>query len=475
MDEQFTKKFVSGFFSLTLRRAILLAINFATINLILARILPVDYIGVFNIANSILSFFAFFSDIGLAAALIQKRQIEDKDLSTTFSIQEILAVIISLAIFLSAPYLASFYKLDLSGMWLIRILGLGFFLTSLKVIPSVLLERELRFGPLVLTEVIESVSFNSLLIILSFNHFGISAFTYASAVQSVIGVLVIYIIAPWRIKIGIHKSSVKQLISFGLPFQLNSLLALLKDRLVPLVVARMIGSTGVGYVTWAQNLAFMPLEIMNIMSRITFPAFARLQDDREALKHSFEKSIFFISLFFYPLMLGLVSTAPSIITYVVSSRWQNAMPLIYFFSLAAFWACMSSTSTNFLNAIGKINITLKLMVMWTILEWSLTPLLTHFYGFIGVGFASAIISFTSLIPILITKKLINISFLSQTWKPLLSALIMSVFSFFLSTNFVRNPISLLIVVLLSGFLYLGVIVILAKKELKSTLGTFINA
>ncbi len=106
--ENLNQKFVSGFLSLTLRRAILLIINFATINLILARFLPVSYIGVFNIANSILSFFTFFSDIGLGAALIQKREIDEHDLSTTFSIQEILALLISIIVFFAAPFFASF-------------------------------------------------------------------------------------------------------------------------------------------------------------------------------------------------------------------------------------------------------------------------------------------------------------------------------------------------------------------------------
>ena len=111
MDTQTLKrKIVSSFLSLTFRRAALLALNFFTINIILARILPVSTIGIFNIANSILAFFTFFSDIGLAAALIQKKEILQDDLKTTFTIQEIIAFLITSAIFILAPTLASFYK-----------------------------------------------------------------------------------------------------------------------------------------------------------------------------------------------------------------------------------------------------------------------------------------------------------------------------------------------------------------------------
>lgn len=471
-----SKKLISGFFSLSFRRAILLAINFLTINIVLARILPVSYIGIFNIANAVLAFFAYFSDIGLAAALIQKKEeIKQEDLASTFTIQETLALVIFLIIFFLAPTFARLYNLDISGMWLIRVLGFEFFIASLKVIPSVLLERNLKFSPLVLVEVIETFVFNILLIFLSFNHFGITAFTLAALTRGFVGVIVMYGISPWRVRIGIHKSSIKSLLNFGLPFQINSILALLKDKLVALVIARMVGAVGVGYITWAQGLAFMPLEVMNIMTRITFPAFSRLQDNREQLRDLMERSMFFLSLFFYPLLFGLLAVSPSLVAYVVSTKWQPALPLIYLFSLNAFWATLSTPSTNFLNAIGKIGISLKLMVMWTALEWALSPLLTVFYGFYGVGIATAIISFTSIIPVLIVKKEINMRVIANIWQPLFSSIVMAVIVFFVAQNWVRNFGSLLSVVALGGVFYFGLMALFSREKIMENIKRLTNA
>ncbi len=459
------KKIAGGFLSLTFRKAALLAINYLTINLILARILPVSTIGIFNIANSILAFFTFFSDIGLAAALIQKKDIETSDIKTTFTIQEILALCITVIVFIGAPFFANFYHLDEIGMWLIRALGVGFFLVSLKVIPSVLLERDLKFQPLVWVEIIETLIFNSVLIFLTYANFSVAAFSWAVLARSVVGVITIYLLAPWKISFGFSKTSLKTLISFGLPFQLNSLLALLKDRLVPLVIARMVGATGVGYITWSQSIAFLPLEVMNIMIRVTFPAFSRLQSDKDHLRHTLEDSIFLTSLFLYPMLFGLDSIAPSLITHVVSSKWEPALPLIYLFSLGAFWATFSSPFTNFLNAIGKISITLKLMVMWTVLEWLLTPFMTYFFGFFGVGIAAALISFSSIIPLIIVKRLIYFKMLTNIWQPLLAAILMALIIYPLSQIFATNFVSLLAVVLTGVVIYLVLIYILAKDKL----------
>lgn len=458
------KKLFSGFLTLTFRRAVLLTINFLTINIVLARILPPSTIGIFNIGSSILAFFTYFSDIGLAAALIQKREISQQDLRTTFTIQQILSLVMSTTIFILAPQFAQFYNLDDQGMWLIRALAIGFFLTSLKVIPAVLLERDLNFGKLVWVEILETVVFNGLLIWLTFSNFGIAAFSWAAAARGIVGAGTLNIVAPWKVGIGFSKQSAKELIHFGLPFQANSLLALLKDRLVPLVIARMVGAAGVGYITWAQSMAFMALEIMHIMTRISFPAFSRLQDDRVALKETLERTVFLTGLMLYPLLFGLMAVAPSLVEHVVSDKWQPALPMIYLFGFAAFWATLSSPFTNFLNAIGKIGITLKLMIMWTALEWGLSPILTYYYGFYGVGMASALIALTSIIPLIIIKRMVKVSVWSNIWQPLLASILMAVVTFMTSQAIARNFLTLLISVGIGGLIYLGLIFVLARKK-----------
>src|SRR5258708_4884072 len=110
------KRLISGFVNLVLRQVLILAINFVTINILLARILPVEVIVVFDIASFILSFFNFFSDIGLGAALIQKKELAPDDLKTTFTIQQGLVLPSVIILWFSAPFLASWYQLDYTGM-----------------------------------------------------------------------------------------------------------------------------------------------------------------------------------------------------------------------------------------------------------------------------------------------------------------------------------------------------------------------
>ena len=464
------KRAVTAFFSLTARQVFLRAMGFVTINVILASILPVSTLGIFNIAQSIITFFAYFSDVGLGASLIQKKEkITHDDIRTTFTIQQGLVFIISFIIIVFAPQISSFYELDQSGMWLVRVLAFAFFLTSLKVIPSVILERELNFRPLVMVEIAENLVFNIALIYFTFSGYGLWAFSIAVMLRSIIGVIALYYYAPIPIKLGLEKTAAKGLLKFGVPFQINSLLALLKDRLVPLVIAKMIGATGMGYVTWSQGLAYISLEIMQVIIRITFPAFARLQHDKTALAVAANRSLFVTTLFVYPALFGMGAVLPSLVYEVINLKWAPAIPSFYLFAVATYWAVISTTLTNLLNAMGHIKITLKLMVMWTILTWGLTPILVSKYDFIGVGFAAFIISFSSALTIYFVKKLLDLKVFDAIFLPTFCSLIMGIIVYIFCQLLVTNWITLILSIGVGVMIYAGSLFLFAKDRILADL------
>ncbi len=460
------KRTVTAFFSLTARQVFLRALGFVTINVILARILPVETLGIFNIAQSVITFFAYFSDVGLAASLIQKKEhVTEQDVKTTFTMQLGLVLTLTSIIIYFAPQLALFYGLDESGMWLVRVLALSFLLTSLKVVPSVILERDLNFKPLVMVEIVENLIFNILLIILTFSGYGLWAFSAAVIFRSFAGVILIFKIAPIRPSFGFERSAAKRLLQFGVPFQLNSLLALLKDRLVPLVIAKMVGAFGMGYITWSQGLAYISLEIMSVIIRITFPAFSRLQHDKKSLGIAADRSLFVTGLFVFPALFGMGAILPSLVEYVINPKWIPAIPSFYFFAFATYWGVISTTLTNLMNAMGHIKITLKLMVMWTVLTWILTPVLVVWYGFIGVGMAAFIISFTSLFTVYYAKKLLELHVFDSIFIPTVCSSGMAIVVYFFCQYFVRSWPTLILALAVGGIVYSLFVFTIARKRI----------
>ncbi len=463
--DQIKQKAVHGAISLTFQRFVFLIITPIITNVFLARILPQSIIGTFNLATTIVGFFTFFSDIGFAASLIQKKEIKEDDLTTVFTIQEILVTFIAILIFVSAPFFARFYRLDPGGDTLIRALAISFLIVSFKVIPSAILERNLNFKPLVIVDILEAAVFNILLIFLVINGMGLVGYAIAQVLRSIIGVVVLYNFAPWKVKFKYVSKSARQILNFGIPYQINSFLALLKDQLVPLIVGRMITPTEIGYVTMAQFLAFIPLQVMNIVIRVTFPAYSRLQHDREVLGKAIDRSLYVMGLVLYPGIFGILALTPNLVSVVGTQKWGPIIPLVYLFSFATFWASISTTFTNVFNAVGEIKLTFRLMIMWTALEWLLTPVMVWQFGFQGVAIASAIISFSSIATIIIMKQIIDVHIIANIGKAVVASAIMAIVLFPLAKVFLVSKIALIPLALVGGIIYLSILYFWDKKRL----------
>lgn len=414
------KRSIVGIVALTTRTFLLQIIAF-TATFLLTLLLSPSIFGVFYVVSAVISFLGYFSDIGLAAALVQKKEpLTDDDVITTFTIQETLVVFLVILSFAGSGFVAQFYHLDTAGLWLFRSLIVSFFLSSLKTIPSILLERELQFNKLVIPTIAETLAFYLVTVYLAWRGFGVTSFAWGVLVRGVVGLITIYAIRPWRMSLGFSKEVLHRLLRFGIPFQLNSFLALLKDDLFTIFLGKALPFAQVGYIGWAKKWAEVPLRlIMDSIVRVTFPAFARLQHDATLLQKAIEKTIYGLALTMLPISTALLFFIQPMVQIIPKyAKWNPALTSFYFFVVAAAIAGLTTPLTNTLNAVGKIKTTLLFMVLWTVLTWSLAVIGLRLFGYNGVAIALCIISFTIVWVVAEVKKTVSFSFFAQIWSAL---------------------------------------------------------
>ena len=400
------QKSLTGVFSYFFKTAILQGVGLASAFLLSAFFNPEDF-GVYGYVTQIIGFLTFFSNIGLSASLIQKKKKPSVvDYQTAFTVQQLLSWLIVLVAFGLTQINFISQKVGVQGEWVLLALAISFPLASLKTIPSVKLERELKFSKLIIPQIFEQIMFHGVLIFLAWKGFGAIAYAYAIVARSIIGVIVMWFIRSWKVGINFNLESFKDLVNFGAKFQLNDFLARVKDQLFFLLVGNFLPLKQFGYIQWGKAWSMYPynLTVQNVMA-ITFPTFSRLQKHKDLLKKAIEKSIYFISLLIFPLLIGMsLFIQPLTIVVLRYSKWQPAIATFIMFTLSIGWASISTPLTNTLNAIGKIDRTLKLMGIWTSLTWILTPVLIWLFGFNGVALSSLLISFTSFLAIKYVKK-----------------------------------------------------------------------
>lgn len=462
-------KSVKGVFALVSRSFLIQILGIAT-SFILTIFLDPASFGIFFIVSAIIVFFNYFQDIGLAASLIQKKEDPTiEELRTVFAIQQLLVLMLIIPSLIFSSRIASFYNLNSDGHVLLIALLISFFVTSLRTIPTVIMERKLEYSKLVIPQILENIVYNAILIICAISGLGVVSFTIAVVLRAIVGLVSTYIIQPWPIGLSFDIKSIKKLISFGIPFQTNSILALLKDDFLTIFLGKILPIVQVGYIGFAQRLSYLPLRlIMDNVIKITFPSFSRLQDDKHALKIGIEKSLFVISLAIFPVAVGIINFSPFLIEFIPKyQKWEPALLSIVFFSLGTVLSSISTPLTNFLNAIGKVKITLYFMVAWTILIWSLTLILVTRLGYNGVALASFLVSLSSIGVFIVSRRYVNFSIIKPTYKQFIAGIIMFGFIFlikFLITSF----IAMLIAGVLSLVIYALVLILIARKELIKT-------
>ncbi len=472
--ELIAKKSVKGVFALV-SRTFLIQILSVIASLVLTIFLDPKSFGIFFVVSSIVVFLNYFQDIGLAASLIQmKEEPTVKDLRTTFTIQQILvlSLIVPAAVFSSK--IGHFYHLNNSGIILFNALLISFFASSLKTIPTIILERKLDFNKLVVPEIAENLIYNLCLIFFAVTGFGITSFTIAVLARSFLGLVVIYWIQPWEIGVSFDRGVLKRLLTFGIPFQTNSILALFKDDLLNVYIGKVLPLSQVGFIGFSQKWAFMPLRlVMDNVIRITFPSYSRLQHDKSALRLAIEKSLFLVSSVIFPAAVGIILLSPYFIEYIPRyQKWEPALLSLTFFALNTVFSSISTPLTNFLNAIGKVKTTLNFMIFWTISTWIATFFFIQKIGYNGVAFASFLISLSSVFVILIARKHVEFSLIKPVGRQFFAALLMGIF-ILLTRGILTNIYILLLWVVVAGTFYGIILFAIAKDDLLKTL-TFVK-
>lgn len=463
------KKSVKSIFALV-SRTFLVQILGIVASFVLTIYLSPSNFGVFFIVSSVVVFLNYFSDIGLAASLIQKKEEPTlSELRTTFTIQQILVLAIIIPAFLLSGIIEKNFHIGQDGLFLFYAFLVSFLLSSLKTIPTVLLERRLDFHRLVVPQIAENLVYNSTLIILAINGYGVVSFTAAVVLRSIVGLVLMYAIQPWSVGFEINRSILRRLLTFGIPFQVNSLLALVKDDLINIYVGRVLPLAQVGYIGFAQRWAFLPLRLfMDNVIKIIFPSFSRLQHDKEALKIVIEKSLFMISFFIFPTAVGFITFSPHFLEFIPRyQKWEPALISVIFFALNTVFGSLSTPITNFLYAIGKVKITLYFMSAWTVLIWVLTPLFIKLFGFNGVSAASFLVAVSTLSIYFVAKRHVNFSLIRPIVKPLVTSVVMGIFVF-VTQGLIKSLPLLLLEICLAGLVYFSLIFLLTKKEMMST-------
>lgn len=476
-QEEVKHKAIRSIVALTGRTLLLQLANSLTL-IVLLGFLNASQIGVYIVVSAVIRIFNLFTDVGLGAALIQKKdEVTKTDLKVAFTIQELLVVSAVVLGFVMTPVVQKWANLNSEGVFLYFALLCILFISSLKVIPSILLERTLAFEKQVIPQVIEAIVFDIAVIFLAVKGFGVSSYTWSFLLSAIVGLPIYYLISPWKPGWLWDTNAAKKLVKYGIAYQGKSFLAVAKDDLLTFFLSGFVGTTGVGYWGTAQRFAYFPYRfIVDSVTKVTFPAYSRIQHDASALRSGIEKSLFGVSLVLFPIMTLVSLLAKSAMEiYPRYSKWEPALVSLYFLSAQACLAAIQNILVNVLDATGRVKTTLGLMVFWIASTWILTIILVTKFGFTGIAMAAFLVNLSIIAVVIMVKRVVDFNFIQPIYRQIASSAVMGAVVYLVLMNLPVNLLTVVAAALSGAIIYIVLMVVLAKEELVLNARTIIRA
>jgi O-antigen/teichoic acid export membrane protein len=259
----------------------------------LTRLLgPLDF-GVFAIVQSALAVLVVFGDTGVGGALVRQREEPtDRQLASVLYLQIALSAGMMAVTMTLAGWLPRIWPdLPASAPLLLRVMAVDFLLVSVRTPPLILMERRLAFTKLSVIDVAESTTFYIVAVALAASGFGAWALVTGVIAKGLLTTVLIYGLSSWRPRLTFASADLRPLIRFGVAQQLRHVAELVNAGVGPVVGGRMLGTAAVGYLTWALSTAYFATKVGDILARIGFPLFSRLQHDRALVGESLGRMI----------------------------------------------------------------------------------------------------------------------------------------------------------------------------------------
>ncbi|PYN44195.1 MAG: hypothetical protein DME00_25390 [Candidatus Rokuibacteriota bacterium] len=356
----------------------------------LARLLTPEMFGLYAILIFVITLGVRFSELGLGAALIQRRDLDlATGLSAAFTATFGLALVLGAAIMAAAPLIARWPGVSSEVAMPVRWLALLVVLSSLRMPAMVLLERRLAYLPLAIAETADTVTFNVVAIAAALAGAGLWSFVLGALAARTANLAVLWSATRWRPTFRWSRHELVPVLRFGMLFQASVLIAVAGDAVVPTFVTAMSGVAAVGYLNWAATLALLPLQVVSIAGRVLFPALSSLQAEPQRFAEATARALNRVTTVLYPAAALLLAGADPVVRLIFGEAWVPAVPAVRCFCLSAI---IGGTSTIFVHALyglGRPDLVFRLNLANAALLWVSTLVLVPWIGFVGFAVASA--------------------------------------------------------------------------------------
>lgn len=444
------------------------------VSIVLARLVEPSEYGIVSIVTVFVTFADIFVSGGFGSALVQKKDADELDYNTAFSISFIISIILYLVLFVASDYIGIFYNMEELGA-VLKIMGLRLPIAAINTVQHSVIQRNMEFKKFFFATLIGTIISAFVGIYLAYSGYGVWALVGQYMSNTLIDTLVLLVIENWKPKFRVSLKKAKGILSFGWKVFLQKLSYTLTGNIQSLVIGKQFSSEDLAFYNNGTKIPDVILSnIYDTMGKVLFPAISKVQDDSEKKKELIRQSVSLATFFLAPMALGLVIIGKPLVYIMYTEKWAACIPFLQIFCIRFLTRPLTTILQQAVFAIGRSDIVLVIDTVTNAMILGMLAITAFvFKSVIGValGVLPAVVA-GFMIYVWIGKKYFRYGFKEQFIDMMPSyfcAIIMGIITHFLSF-LISNSVALLVFQILVGVCsYFVLSVVLNRKTLRIAL------
>lgn len=357
-------KAVSGFIWSILDKAGQQGLAFV-VGIILARLLSVEDYGLIGVLAIFTAIANILQESGFSAALIQAKEVSQKDYASVFYFNILVSAVIYVLYFFSSPWIAAFYDKEILTN-LSRFIFLAFLFNAWGIVQNVQLVKSMNFKQITKINFFSGLFSLIVALFLGFAGYGVWALAAQLVALNFMKTFLLWCFGDWRPMLFFGFQHIRKYLRFSVKLLLATLSATIVGNVLPIVLGRFYSVFKVGFYNQANRYYNFTYEaVTSPVNAVSFPMLAEANNHGRDLKKIFRKTVRFAAFLNFPVMFGIIAIARSFIMGFLGVKWEPSVELLILFCIYGIFAPFPSL---FMNLLKTLKLSNKVLYMELIRE-----------------------------------------------------------------------------------------------------------
>ena len=379
---------------------------------VLSRLLsPVDF-GTVALATVFTTFTKVLAEQGLADAIIQRPDVDKRQLDTAFWTNLGVALVLMVALMGAAPLIGEMFD-DAALSPVLVWLSITLPISSLQTVQRAILTKRMAFASLTLRSMVASVIGGVAGIVAAVLGMGVWSLVIQDVTGAAVNSITIWAVSGWRPGFSFSFAYFKSLSSFGVHVLGFKILQFFTRRSDDLLIGYYLGPVALGLYTVAYRLLRIMVNVTtNVIGAVAFPVFSRIQEQPEKVERAYHKAMGLTSFIAFPAFVGVMVIAPELVPLLFGNKWLSAVPVMQVLSLVGLLEAVLFAPGVVMKALGKPSWRLAIAVLTTAVT-VVGFLIVVRLGIVAVAVAFAVVNY-ALAPVTLraVRRLVGTDFRS---------------------------------------------------------------